>query len=376
MTRRLRSVCLLYVFLLASGAALCGADTATPHVIDVMPDFWRFWEEAQGKPVADQVKLFRETVVSKYPGLFGKGVIQLGGVPDPERDRALDERLAKYMAELPPQIPAMRKLSNQLGRSLQEYARGFQQEFPDYAAHTPIYFTLSLWQFDGATREVDGKTVLLFGVDEIARFHGADTDLKVLFDHELFHQYHGQVAPEFDADGAPLWMSLWEEGLATYVSRHMNPGASTQDALMFPHDLEERARPMLPQLARELLENMDSTSKDEYAAFFFWPQQASRPAPAQRLLRGLPGGAAPCRQPAVGRSRPLARPRTESAGHGRTARVRSGQVADRQPDLRLAYDPRPATREHKERGLLRPRSLLAGSPGLQAGWTEGPKITR
>lgn len=91
---------------------------------------------------------------------------------------------------------------------------------------------------------------------------------KVLFVHELFHQYHDQIAPELTAEDVPLWISLWEEGLATYVSRQMNPGSTEAQALMFPRDLAELAQPKLPSLARELLAHFDSPDKGEYRAFF------------------------------------------------------------------------------------------------------------
>ncbi len=101
---------------------------------------------------------------------------------------------------------------------------------------------ISLFSFDGATRKVAGKSALLFAIDGIARYDAQDESLKVLFDHELFHQYHQQIAPELTADDAPLWVSLWEEGLATYVSQQINPGSSEAQVLM-SGKLAERSAP-------------------------------------------------------------------------------------------------------------------------------------
>jgi hypothetical protein len=102
----------------------------------------------------------------------------------------------------------------------------------------------------------------------------AGESLKVFFDHELFRQYHDQVAPEFGDDDSPLWEQMWEEGLATYISQQMNPGATEAQALM-SGTLGGQARAMLPALAQELRSNAESLDKDEYAAFFFG--QNSRP---------------------------------------------------------------------------------------------------
>jgi hypothetical protein len=56
--------------------------------------------------------------------------------------------------------------------------------------------------------------------------------------------------------------------LATYVSEALNPRVSESAILGRPEDLAERAKPLLPQIARELLQNMDSTSPDLYRTFF------------------------------------------------------------------------------------------------------------
>jgi hypothetical protein len=76
-----------------------------------------------------------------------------------------------------------------------------------------------------------------------------------------FIMYHRQITGIARARGDPLYLALWEEGLATYVSGALNPSVR-------PEDLAERTKPMLPQIARELLENTDSTSSDLYQTFF------------------------------------------------------------------------------------------------------------
>jgi hypothetical protein len=176
--------------------------------------------------------------------------------------------VAEYLRDVAPYITRMRELSASIHRDFGTYAQDFMVTFPDYAPRSAVYFTVSLFSFDGATREIEGRTALLFGIDGIARFHGKDANLQVLFDHELFHQYHDQIAHELTVDGAPLWMPLWEEGLATYVSRQMNPGSTEAQALL-SDTLGELSKPMLATLSRELFSNFNSTDRREYAAFFF-----------------------------------------------------------------------------------------------------------
>ena len=77
--------------------------------------------------------------------------------------------------------------------------------------------------------------MLMLGLDGIAKFHGADAHLAATFSHELFHVYHFQVNPlPRDADQVQLYRLVWQEGLATYVSKVLNPDASLADTLLDP----------------------------------------------------------------------------------------------------------------------------------------------
>lgn len=258
---------------LSSVPCACAAGAAAGRapqikVIDATPAFFQFWSAADGKAEPERVRLFLDTVVAAHPELFTTDVLgksALAGAPAGTDTQAI---VAAYLRDVAPYIARMRVIFDSIHRDLQDYARDFTRTFPDYAAATPVYFTVSMFSFDGATRTVGDRVALLFGIDGIARYHRPDENPRVLFDHELFHQYHAQVATELADDDAPLWVSLWEEGLATYVSQAMNPGTSDAQALWSP-TLADQVRPILPAVARELLANLESNDKDEYAAFFY-----------------------------------------------------------------------------------------------------------
>jgi hypothetical protein len=110
-------------------------------------------------------------------------------------------------------------------------------------------------------------TGLYFGIDELARIHGSNNNLKIILKHELVHQYHYQIAPELSANEA-VWAYMWEEGLATYVSRQMSPGCTIDQALMIPTRLSELAKPYLRELAQRLLDKPDSTYSTTDADLF------------------------------------------------------------------------------------------------------------
>jgi len=237
-------------------------------VLDTTPAFFRFWSAAAGKPEPERVRLFLDTVVAAHPELFTPDVLGKAAVSGGAADTDPQAIVAAYLRDVAPLVARMQVISDSIHRDLNDYARDFTKTFPDYAAVTPVYFTVSMFSFDGGTRMVRDRIALLFGIDGIARYHEPDDNPRVLIDHELFHQYHAQIAPELAAEDVPLWVSLWEEGLATYVSEQMNPGTSDAQALMSA-TLAAQVQPILPVVTGELLANFESKDKAEYAAFFY-----------------------------------------------------------------------------------------------------------
>ncbi|MCB9640598.1 MAG: hypothetical protein H6727_17000 [Myxococcales bacterium] len=228
-----------------------------------MPTFWTFWTKARGQKLATQIKLFQRWVVAKYPKLFESQVIGLKkGVP---YDAALKKRLALYLPSLPKHIPTMKALTNTVQNKLSRFEKTFKKAFPDFAWKGTIYFTLSLGSFDGGTRRVDGKEPLLFALDGIAKYHGAHADLQPFFHHELFHVYHNKFAP-YPKKGPPLYLCLWTEGLAVYVSQLLNPKASYKDLLLA--DLAKTVPPHMKAIKKELLSKLKLVDWETYKSFF------------------------------------------------------------------------------------------------------------
>jgi predicted metalloprotease with PDZ domain len=115
------------------------------------------------------------------------------------------------------------------------------------------------------------RHALFLGVDWLAL--NENSNLDVLISHELFHAYQSEINPQAFAeyvsniDKAPLYKTLWTEGLATYVSRAFNPKAPLSEILM-DKNLAARAPGCLNTAARELREKLDSTSTSDRKRFF------------------------------------------------------------------------------------------------------------
>ena len=235
------------------------------ETIDLMPLYWQFWERAHALPVADQIPLFREMVVERRPDVYNAAVMNVpGGQAFVE---ALPDIYPKATAWTSPHVDVMRRLSNEIATTLPQQEAAFKREFPDFAYDGRIYFMYALGAFDGAVRTVDGRPALLFGLDVIAAIHGSGASVAPLFHHELFHVYHGPLIGS-TGRGLPLYLSLWAEGLATLVSHRLNPSASDAAIFGLPPNTPQRAREDLPRLAGLLRAKLDSTSPDDYDAFF------------------------------------------------------------------------------------------------------------
>lgn len=242
---------------------LLAATLASPApcaTIDLMPQFWRFWERARGADAAEQYRLFEELVrkpnAAVYEGIFGE-------VPKPP-----SEFVPTALARLPELETRMRELSARLTRELPGELEAFRTAFPRFRCSVPVYFVFSAGAFDGATREVSGATALMFGLDVIARLK---EELSPLVVHELFHVYHEQAVPE---DPETVSWALWAEGLASYVSRRLNPNVPEKDICCIPPlDAADVSR-----VAAELTPILDSKDRKVYARYFLGGQPIDIPA--------------------------------------------------------------------------------------------------
>ena len=75
-----------------------------------MPAFWEFWDTTIEESTDKRVRGFFNTVVAAYPDLFHHGLIASGALTDLGSVPEAQARVAKYLQDLRPFIPAMRKI--------------------------------------------------------------------------------------------------------------------------------------------------------------------------------------------------------------------------------------------------------------------------
>jgi hypothetical protein len=277
-------VLVLAVALLASLA--CGGErppepaaaeaAATPNLTDLMPAFWAFWEQAEGKDPAEQVRLLKEVAIAPHRDFYEKVI----GVPS-------DDRLKKILETLTPSIPALRRIDGEFKEQLPKGFASFRAAYPDMDRTLPIFAGPSLFTSSGQSRDFEGRTIVFYGLDVIAVVLPDVTNHLPDIHHEMFHAYHWQRNPEIAAAGkdafektrkSPMYYDLWSEGLALYAVRHLDPDAPLSIVLS-SRALPDEGPRVLKRVAGELRQRLDVTNLDEVGDYFFFtPKRKDLPS--------------------------------------------------------------------------------------------------
>jgi hypothetical protein len=227
---------------------------------DFTPDFWRFWEAAEGQPMERQLQLWQQLYVSRHQSVFDD-------LAAPCKDQWKPAwTQANYLPALPKLVPGIRTLVGDLARQLHEANNRFLETFPDMRWSGDIYVMASGYCFTGRSQTIDGRGALLFGVDGMAAL--GQKDLIPGMQHELFHRYHRGFFEFEGSSGYPLWTTLWAEGMATYVSEMLNPTASDIDLARVPLGMVEQVDERRARLAADFLQRFESTAAKDATLYF------------------------------------------------------------------------------------------------------------
>lgn len=167
--------------------------------------------------------------------------------------KAYPERRAATMA-------ARRSFIQQFGPARQR----FEAVFGPLPSRQPVFLLDSLGELDGGTRDLEGNPTLLFGADVIAEVHSGQR-LNAFFYHELFHLYHEEKEGKCPA----VWCALWTEGLATYVSSQLAPGASDDELVLnAPSPIRPAVEADRKRAVCAIVQRIESTSDEDFSALF------------------------------------------------------------------------------------------------------------
>lgn len=232
------------------------APAKTPGLVSLADAFPKFYDATATLPEAERVARFRAEFGKLLPGFYA---------PRSRTEANYEKGIARSLQDFPAIRARYEAVERSFPKAFAEGQKSFRKAFPDYRLSMPVYLVHSLGEMDGGTRDLDGKIVGIFGADVIARIHTPAT-IKPFLDHELFHLYHQRFFP----DCAPLWCSLWQEGLAVYVAASLNPGATDEQLLLTqPSPIRPAVEPRLHEAMCSLSAKLESTREEDYAPFFF-----------------------------------------------------------------------------------------------------------
>jgi hypothetical protein len=225
---------------------------------DYAGQFDRFEASTSGMPPERRVPEFRARFDAVSPGLYRD-----------EDEARLERRIKKALAEFPAIRPTYQRVERRFPGALTTAVERFRQVFPEFVPPLPIYLVHSLGTRDGGSDYLGGRKVMLFGADVIARIHNDDS-LQPFLTHELFHLEHARHFADCDQ----LWCPLWQEGLATFATSTMTPGATDHQLLLDqPAPIRPQTDAHWPQALCWIAARFDATDSRDIGAAFTGSEQ-------------------------------------------------------------------------------------------------------
>ncbi|OWQ85988.1 hypothetical protein CDN98_14870 [Roseateles terrae] len=228
---------------------------------DLMPAFWKVYDGSVSLDTDPRVRRLMTDFFEPHSAAY-----RLAGLS------VTPERVLRWLPKFDLMAEEVRQLHRRFPALYAAQCARFQRALPDFKVDaSPIWLLPSLFSFD-AHLESQGPNAplpLFFGADGIQRWHGSGADPAVLFAHEFFHCYHAQRAPRISLEvHSRVHESLWVEGLATYASEQLNPGASLVQLLLDDEKLAAADPATLRRAAAALLDVWDSTEASAAQPFF------------------------------------------------------------------------------------------------------------
>ena len=237
------------------------------NLTDLMPAFWDFWARAEGKSGDERITLLKQVALEPHRVFYEK-VVQIPS----------DQRLGEILDTLSPSVSVLRRVDGEFHAQFPGAWASFLTAWPDLDRSLPIYVGPSLFTSSGQVRDLDGRTIVFYGLDVVAVVLSDETNHVPDIHHELFHAYHWQRNAAIAAAGresfsetrtTPMYNDLWTEGLALLAVRRMNPDAPLA-LVLASKELPEKGPPVLARVAGELRQRLDVTNLKEVGDYFFF----------------------------------------------------------------------------------------------------------
>lgn len=263
---------------LSAGAAGAANDAVPARPImkvhNLAGPFAEVWARNEGKPDAQFLRDFKASVAAKFPAFYGVERYR-GGKTEAQRDA----EILAARREFPKLRATYVDMVARFEQELRGHIASFRKLFPDYEAKNDLWFVHSLGEMDGGKRTLNGELAFIFGADRMSEDGGKDANA-VFFHHELFHDYQPMECKRW-----PMWASLWQEGLATYVGLQLNPGWTVEGWL--PPGLAADTRKQMGRALEDLYAKLDSTDRKDYSGLFLGQEDQTGMPPRRGYYLGV-----------------------------------------------------------------------------------------
>jgi hypothetical protein len=236
-------------------------------IVNIVGDFLNFWEQARGKRLSRQRKLWMRLVESKHQEYFERAIYQNA---TPQNRLAV---LNQFLVQIPPRINRLKEFNKTAEEEIRIALYNFKMRFPFYHQRQDIYIGLSFFMFDGSVRSLKNELgipdTLCLGAEVLADY--PNEQLQVAFAHEFFHLYHFNYLfnqPSL-AQIRTAHFPLIIEGLAVAGAETVYPAMPPTLYLHFTHKQLESQREELSTNARKFLELIkEDATADKYEPWF------------------------------------------------------------------------------------------------------------
>lgn len=201
------------------------------RIINVVDDFLEFWEQARGKRLLTQRKLWSRLVEGKHRDYFERAIFH---------DATKEERQAMvnhFLMKIPSRVSAIRDFNKTAATEIRAALMNFKDRFPEYRQKGDIYLGLSMFMFDGSVRPVGNDQgipdTLCLGADVLADY--SIEQVQIALAHEFFHLFHFNYLFEnpTPAQIRTAHIPLIIEGLAVAGAEEIYPSQSPTMYLHF-----------------------------------------------------------------------------------------------------------------------------------------------
>lgn len=251
--------------------------SAGPRLHDVSLAFAQWWERTRELPRQERIAAFKRDVATLDPGFYDYKRLP-GDMSATDYDEIIGQAIDGFDAI---RTDYLRK-AGQFREALNDNLAAFIKVFPQFDPEKiDIRVVHSLGEMDGGTRTIDGKNVLVFGIDGMVRYHAPVSRESAFFHHELFHVMHEPLLGKCEQ----IWCDLIEEGMAVHVAATLHPDASEDELLLSqPPGLVRRTEAHRRQALTELKAVLDVNQNDQtvYAPLFMGGKDKDEALPVRR----------------------------------------------------------------------------------------------